>query len=93
VEVTLSSSVQTEIRDFYAAHPSGDAYPLPPGIRRHLQRGKALPPGIAKKRPPAQLQSAISLQEGYEIIEVGLDVLLVDVATSIVHDVLSNVVR
>ena len=52
-----------------------------------------LPPGIAKQVAPAGLRSRVRLPDGYEIIEVGLDVLLVEIATSIVHDVLMDVVR
>jgi hypothetical protein len=66
---------------------------LPPGIRKRLARGKPLPPGIAKKVAPAGLRSRVRLADGYALVEVGLDVLLVEVATSIVHDILTDAVR
>ena len=66
---------------------------MPPGIRRRLERGRPLPPGIAKKMPPPELQSRVELPAGFEIVEVGLDVLLVESATNIVHDVLQDIVR
>jgi hypothetical protein len=91
--IMLTKDMQTEIRSWYSLHPVGNVEALPPGIRKRLARGKPLPPGIAKQVAPAGLRSRVRLPDGYEIIEVGLDVLLVEVATSIVHDVLMDVVR
>ena len=93
VEVTLSADMRNEIQSFYAARPASNAESLPPGIRRNLARGKPLPPGIAKKVAPADLRSRVRLREGYELVEVGLDVFLVEVATNMIHDVLMDVIR
>ena len=71
----------------------GNVDALPPGIRKNLARGKPLPTGIAKKVAPAGLRSRVRVPDGYQIIEVGLDVLLVEIATSIVHDILMDAVR
>ena len=92
VSVTLSSDMQVEIREFYSARGVSGVKSLPPGIRKRLARGKALPPGIAKQVVPEGLTSRIRLPSGYEVVEVGLDVLLVEVATDIIHDVLMDVV-
>lgn len=91
--ITLTKDMQAEIRSWYSLHPVGHVEALPPGIRKRLARGKPLPPGIAKQVAPAGLRSRIRLPDGYEIVEVGLDVLLVEVATSIVHDILMDAVR
>lgn len=91
--VTLSVELKSQIQHFYQAHAATNAEALPPGIRRNLQRGKPLPPGIAKKSVPPELQSGLELPGGYELVEVGLDVLLVEVATNVVHDVLMDVIR
>jgi hypothetical protein len=91
--VTLSVDLTTQIRDFYASHPASNVEALPPGIRRNLARGKPLPPGIAKRSPPAELVSHVHLRDGYQLVEVGVDVFLVEVATNIVHDVLMDVIR
>ena len=93
VSITLLPDVRVQIRDFYSSRGVSGAEGLPPGIRRRLAHGKALPPGIAKKAVPAGLRSRIVLPAGFEIVEVGLDVFLVEVATDIVHDVLMDVVR
>jgi hypothetical protein len=91
--ITLTKDMQIEIRNWYVQHPIGNVEALPPGIRKRLARGKPLPPGIAKKVAPAGLRSGLRLPHGYQVFEVGLDVLLVEVATSIVHDILMDVVR
>lgn len=91
--VALTKDMRVEIRDWYVQHPTGNAEALPPGIRKRLARGKPLPPGIAKKMAPAGLRSRVRLADGYSLLEVGLDVLLVEVATSIVHDILTDAVR
>ena len=90
---TLSIELKAQIGDFYSSRPESGVEALPPGIRRRLERGKPLPPGIAKKTAPPVLRSTLALPAGYEIVEVGLDVLLVEIATNIIHDVLMDIVR
>lgn len=90
--VDLSAQVVTQIRDYYAGREV-DAEALPPGIRRQVAQGRPLPPGIAKKAAPAELRAAVNLPDGYELVEVGLDVVLVEAATNVVHDVLMDVIR
>ena len=66
---------------------------LPPGIARNLQRGKALPPGIAKQALPGQLVDLLPPPpRGYERIVLSGKVLLVEVATQVIHDVLSDII-
>lgn len=91
--ISLTKDMRIEIHDWYSQHPVGNVEALPPGIRMRLARGKPLPPGISKKVAPAGLHSRIRLPDGYQVLEVGLDVLLVEVATGIVHDVLMDAVR
>lgn len=91
--VVLTPEIQTRIRTYYAHHHATGAEALPPGIRKRLARGKPLPPGIAKRQLPAGLRSYLTVPRGYEIVEVGLDVLVVEVGTAIVREVLKDVVR
>lgn len=91
--VSLTPDMSVLIKDFYSSREPGGAEALPPGIRKRLARGKPLPPGIAKRFLSGDLRSRLEIPRGYEIIEVGLDVLLIEVATNIVHDVLVDVVR
>lgn len=94
-EVAFSVDVGMEklIRAFYAERPASGVEALPPGIRRNLARGKPLPPGIAKKSAPPELVSTLALPRGYELVEVGLDVFIVEAATAVIHDVLMDVIR
>lgn len=92
-QVELSVEIRTQVRDFYAQRAPTHATALPPGIRRRLERGKPLPPGIAKQVAPEALLARVSLPRGFELVEVGLDVLLVEVATNVIHDVLMDVIR
>lgn len=66
---------------------------LPPGIARNLQRGKALPPGIAKQMLPTGLIALLPPPpRGYERVLLSGKVLLVEVATQVIHDVLEDVI-
>jgi len=66
---------------------------LPPGIAKNLAEGKALPPGIAKQHLPDGLISVLPPPpRGYERVIVDGKVLLVEVATQVIHDVLVDLV-
>jgi Ni/Co efflux regulator RcnB len=66
---------------------------LPPGIAKNLARGKSLPPGIAKQQLPDGLVSVLPPpRKGYERVVVDGRVLLVEVATQVIHDVLSDAI-
>lgn len=91
--LTISLGDRERILTFYATTPPQGIAALPPGVRRNLERGKALPPGIAKRSLPERLQSQVTVPVGFEIMEVGLDVLLVEVATGVIHDVLMDIIR
>jgi len=90
---TLTVGQRERIRSFYLAHPRKHVKALPPGIRKKVARGKPLPPGIAKQVAPEELVKLVAVPSGYRLEEVGLDVLLVEVATGIVHDILMDVVH
>lgn len=64
---------------------------IPPGLAR---KGGALPPGIAKRQLPNNLLSQLPPPpQGYERVIVDKDVLLVNIATQVVHDVLTHVLE
>jgi hypothetical protein len=66
---------------------------LPPGIARNLARGKPLPPGIAKQVIPTGLIDLLPPPpRGFERIAVSGKVLLVEIATQVIHDVLEDVI-
>jgi len=66
---------------------------LPPGIANNLARGKSLPPGIKKQVLPYELRQVLPpVRDGHERIIVAGKVLLVEVASQIVRDVLTDVI-
>ena len=100
--VVFSSKEVAIIRDYYA-HPPQDAgkgppkkqksKPLPPGIAKNLQRGKPLPPGIAKQQLPDDLVRRLPpVPSGYERVIVDGRVVLVEVATQVIRDVLEDLI-
>ena len=66
---------------------------LPPGIAKNLQRGKPLPPGIAKRDLPQGLESSLpGKHDGYESLIVGNDVVLVEIDTGKIADIITDAV-
>lgn len=62
---------------------------IPPGLAK---KGGALPPGIAKRQLPSNLLAQLPpTPSGYERVIVDKDILLVHIATQVVHDVLEHV--
>lgn len=78
------------------AHQGGGKHKhkgLPPGIAKNLERGKPLPPGIAKQHLPSGLVSALPAPpRGFERVIVDGRVLLVEIATQVIHDILTDIV-
>jgi len=78
-----------------ARHGNGNRHSkgMPPGIAKNLARGKALPPGIAKQYLPEGLVHALPAPpRGDERIVVDGKVLLVEIATQVIHDILSDAI-
>ncbi len=83
-----------EIIERYARTKGVATTSLPPGIAKNVQRGKPLPPGIAKRGLPTDLESRLpTLREGLERVIVGDDVTIIEEGTRIVVDVLEDVLR
>lgn len=97
VDVTFSSREAETIRAWFRDHgheaDRKGRKSLPPGIAKNLARGKPLPPGIAKQAlPPGLVERLPPPPRGYERIIVDGKVLLVEIATRIIHDVLLDAV-
>jgi hypothetical protein len=103
VQVGFSDGEISTIRAYYSdrvpssgsknakGHKGGKG--LPPGIAKNLQRGKPLPPGIAKQVLPSGLIALLPPPpKGFERIELAGKVLLVEIATQVIHDVLEDVI-
>ena len=98
IEVVFSTDEIRIIRAHYDSQ-SGNSHRgkgkhkgLPPGIAKNLARGKPLPPGIAKRSLPYDLIRALPpVMDGHDrIIDAG-KILLIEIATHIIIDVLSDV--
>jgi len=98
VSIRFSSKEISVIHDFfldYHVDKKGGkkgSKPLPPGIAKNLARGKPLPPGIAKRALPNDLLVRLPpAADGYERVIVAGKILLVEIATQVVHDILVDV--
>ena len=66
---------------------------LPPGIQKKPDRGGSLPPGIAKRNLPIDLEDQLPpAPRGYERVIVGNDVVLAEINTGIIADILTDAV-
>ena len=93
VSVTLSAEQTATVRAWYGQSASGSGRGrsggLPPGIARNLERGKPLPPGIAKQYLPQNVLIQLPPPgSGFEYIVVAGKLLLVEAATQIVRQIL-----
>ena len=98
----FSSSEKELIRDFFGGLepdasgnlPYGLAKrdELPPGLQKHIDKYGTLPPGLQKRSLPYDLESRLPrLGSGLERVIVADDVVLVQRATSVIFDILENV--
>ncbi len=80
------------IGDYVDSHRGqfAGAEALPPGIAKKVARGGSLPPGIAKKMPPGGLLARLPARPGQEWRVVGTDLLIVEIATNVIVDVLKD---
>jgi len=66
---------------------------LPPGIAKKLERGGTMPPGIAKQVLPSSLEKKLPPPPvGYERTIVGNDVVLVQIDTGRIADIITDAV-
>ena len=100
VDVRFSSDEVRIIRAYYEQHQVSSKPGkkkarggLPPGVAKNLARGKTLPPGIAKQVLPGDLIGRLPpVHDGYERIVVDGKVLLIEVATQVVRDILTDAI-
>ncbi|MCR9212548.1 MAG: anti-virulence regulator CigR family protein [Proteobacteria bacterium] len=80
-----------DARQILSAFQLPDTKPLPPGIAKNLARGKPLPPGIAKKNLAPNILKELPYYEGYEWLQVGVDLILVTTGSKTIAKVLEKV--
>jgi len=96
-EIAFTASQRTIILDYFAADgrsASSGSRPLPPGIAKKVARGGSLPPGIAKRYLPRDLDLRLPPPPtGIERVVVGGDVLLVQISTGAILDMIRGALR
>ena len=99
VQIVFTAGEASIIRAYYRDHGAPQMSKkkgkkgLPPGIARNLLRGKPLPPGIAKQVLPTGLITLLPPPpHGFERIELAGRILLVEIATQVIHDVLEDTI-
>ena len=99
VQVVFSAGEIEIIGSWYKGHSSHHGHGkkkakgLPPGIAKNLARGKPLPPGIAKQYLPDGLRKLLPTPpHGYERVIIDGRVLLIEIATRVIHDILVDAV-
>ncbi len=101
IRVTRDGSIRFSTRDlnviidwFKTAPVAGrsNTRSLPPGLAKQLRERGHLPPGLeAKGLPPSLAERLGPAPRGYERIVVGKDVILAQIATGIIVDILKDV--
>jgi hypothetical protein len=93
-DIVFSEIEKRLIREYYAGQGhAASADNLPPGIRRKLARGKPLPPGIAKRFLPGELEAQLPAHAGTVRRVIGRDVVLVAAATGVILDILFDAIK
>lgn len=88
----FSDSDRSRIKGYYLYNHRPHNKPIPPGHRKryshHYQRHQVLPHGVPYSRLPHRLESRLPrLPAGYIRIIVGDDVMIMNVKTRIIYDV------
>jgi len=103
VTVRFAENDKIVIRDYYRRASSGASglppglarkQQLPPGLQKQVREKGALPPGLQKRLLPGELEGRLSrLPPGYERVIVGADVVIVEIATRIIVDILADILK
>jgi hypothetical protein len=67
--------------------------PLAPGLQKHIDRTGRLPPGLEKRRLPSGLLGQLPQRAGQDYRVVGNDIVLVELATNLILDIMQGVLR
>ncbi len=67
--------------------------PLPPGLQKHIDRTGRLPPGLEKRRLPSGLRDRLPYRTGQDYRVVGTDIVLIEIATGLILDIMQGVLR
>ena len=101
VSLSFDSGQERIIREWFLNRSNLNGLPpglrrssLPPGLQRHIQRNGTLPPGLQRRLHPLPWELEVrlpTLLDGWGRVILGRDVLLIELATSKIVDLLRNV--
>ena len=91
--LVVAGITQAAARELAISTASVGYKPLPPGIAKNLTRGKPLPPGLATRNLSDQFAAALPKPSGYQWVGAGTDLVLIDLTSRVVADVLANALR
>ncbi len=66
---------------------------LPPGLQKHIERTGRLPPGLEKRQLPGDLRALLPIRSGQDFRVVGNDIVLIEIATNVILDVMKGALR
>lgn len=99
VDIRINDRDRDAIHRYYSKRGKSKGLPpglakkgkVPPGHAKKLARHDRLPPGIAYRNLPAELeQNLSSLPQGYVRVRVGQELVLMDKKTRVILDVVSD---
>ncbi len=99
---TIISATERALIGDYVAKAKGSSQglppglagrPLPPGLQKHIDRTGQLPPGLQKRSLPGDLRSRLPHRAGQDYRVVGNDIVLIEIATNLILDVMQGVLR
>jgi hypothetical protein len=65
---------------------------LPHGLQKQLKKNGKLPPGLAKRNLPRELEDRLSqIPRGYVRLKVGMDIVLMNEETEVIVDILYDI--
>ncbi len=95
VERALIGDYITKAKKSKSGLPPGLAkrQQLPPGLQKHIQRTGRLPPGLEKRGLPSDLRGLLPRRTGQNYRVVGNDIMLIEIATGLILDVMVGTLR
>ena len=100
IEVRFSNYDREMIQRYYYGYgkrkglPSGLAKKgkLPPGLQKQIARNGQLPPGLQAKYLPYDLEKRLDrLPRNYVRLRIGTDIVLMDIPTRVILDVIKDI--
>jgi hypothetical protein len=65
---------------------------LPHGLQKQLKKNGELPPGLAKRNLPHELEDRLSpIPRGYVRLKIGMDIVLINEITEVIVDIIYDV--